>query len=327
MSGTRQRTARTTRRAVALAVGALVAVLLPGVTATAAPSATATAIRFDRISTPGVSLPSTPGANGLWYVVRGQTFQADLSFVDRNVLTPLSANQTTTVTVSYKGVALGSVDVPAGGKTATVALAAIGDAVTDVSLTASADTKPRATTGTSRPFDVLIESNPVAPNARTVIGGQNGTATECNATADATVCADLVPPAAGFTAGGLFSRGICSTTDSCKDTYIQALAALPANPLDPATLIMKCDKDRCGVGAIKKQTLLVTLSPDPSSALGGDVTAPACASKGVVTYDATKPYSSRNAPFCVDYVQSTRDNAGDTILYLLFILDAKVRFP
>jgi hypothetical protein len=301
--------------------------LLPVVTATAAPSATATAVRFDVISTPGLTLPRTPGANGLWYVVQDRAFQADLSFVDKNVPTPLSTSKTTTVTVSYNDVVLGSVDVLPGATGATVALAAIADPATEVTLSASADTKPRATTGTSPSFDVLIESLGVSNNERSVIGGSGGTATECNATIEAPVCADLVPPTSGFGAGGLLSRGLCASAATCKDTYIQALVQLGANGLDPATLIMKCDKDKCGGGAIKKQTLLVTLAPDPSAPLGGDVTAPACLSKGVVTYDATKPYSARNAPFCVDYVQSTRDNAGDTILYLLFIIDAKVRFP
>ena len=313
MSETRRPTAGTARRAVALAIGALVAVLLPVTTAVAGPT-TATAVRFDRLSTPGVTLPGTPGATGLWYVVQDRALRAELSFVANNVLAPLSTTKSTSVTVSYGGVTLGSVDVPPGDTGAVVDLTAIADPVTDATLAASADTKPKASTGTSRTFDVLIQSDPVNTNARSVIGGQGGTTTECNATVDAPVCADLVPPTTGFTAGGLFSRGFCSTTDKCTDTYIQALVAFQADRSDPATLIMKCDKDRCGGGAIRKQKLVVTLVPGTSG-----VTADPCPAKGTVGPAPQK--------FCVDYVQSTRDNAGDTLLYLLFVEDAKVRFP
>jgi hypothetical protein len=50
----------------------------------------------------------------------------------------------------------------------------------------------------------------------------------------------------------------------------------------------------------------------------GPVTvAPACPAKGVVGTDQK---------YCVDYVQSTRDNAGDTILYLLFVEDGRASF-
>ena len=101
---------------------------------------------------------------------------------------------------------------------------------------------------------------------------------------------------------------------TCVNSYVQALAAVVgADRTNPATIIMKCDKTLCGGGAIKSKRLTVTLTPG-----GPDVEAPDCPAKGTV---GPAPLT-----FCVDYVQSTRDNAGDTILYLLFVQDAKVRF-
>jgi hypothetical protein len=81
----------------------------------------------------------------------------------------------------------------------------------------------------------------------------------------------------------------------------------------PATLVVKCDKSLCAGGGINSYHLGVVLVPGTPEQI-----APSCPSKGVV--GATQS-------FCVDYVQSTRDNAGDTHLFLLFVEDAKVRFP
>jgi hypothetical protein len=174
---------------------------------------------------------------------------------------------------------------------------------------------------------VLIESDTVNTGTRTSTGGEGGTVDACTASPANPVCADLLPPtSSGFGAGGQLSRGLCSTTDTCKNSFIQPLVAFTTTAHDPATLVMKCDKKLCGVGAIQRQSLTVTLSPDPASAFGGDLVAPACPEKGVVGYDPGQPYGAGNSPFCVDYVQSTRDNAGDTILYLLFVLDLKARF-
>ncbi len=327
MSETRSRTARAARRAVALAIGTLVAVLLPVVAegAQPAPSTTATHIRFDSIGTPSIPLPDTPGTDGLAFVVAGTPFAVGLTFLDdAGAAAPLSANATVTVTVRLGKTALGSVDVPGGSTTAQAQGLTIAAPAADVILTASARSR---VTGTSAPFDVLIESDAVSTDQRTSTGGDGSTVDGCTASVTNPVCADLLPPtSSGFSAGGQLSRGLCSKSDICKNSYIQPLVAFTANNQDPATLVMKCDKKLCGTGAIQRQVLTVTLSPNPQSAFGGDLLAPACPAKGVVGYDPGQPYGAGNSPFCVDYVQSTRDNAGDTILYLLFVLDLKARF-
>ena len=205
MSARRSGPSRTIRTAIALALGALVAVLLPMASATAAKPdpapvlGIATHIRFDEISTPTITLPDAPGTVGLWYVVRGVAFQADLRFLDDAAApAPLSDNKTVTVTVSYGRTVLGSVDVAAGDKTAVVPLQAIPDAASGVTLTASAAIKPKPVTGTSAAFDVLLESKFLASTGRSTIGGAGGTAMECNATPEFPVCADLSPPGERF---------------------------------------------------------------------------------------------------------------------------------
>ena len=80
MSETRGPTARTTRRAVALAVGALVAVLLPVTTATGASPPTATRVVVTGFTTAGVDVPDTGGAPAA-YIVKNQTFTLTLCFV------------------------------------------------------------------------------------------------------------------------------------------------------------------------------------------------------------------------------------------------------
>ncbi|MGN6574266.1 MAG: hypothetical protein ACTHKG_01130 [Nocardioides sp.] len=322
MSGTRSRTRPTVSGAIALLLGALVAVVLPMATeATAKPQpapvyGTATHVRFDEVSTPSITVPAdAPGAEDLWYAVAGLDLQAQLTFLDDgDAASPLSDNKTVTVTVSYGTTVLGSVDVAPGVDHATVDLTPIATAVSGIRLTASADAKPKAVTGTSDPFDVLIESEDINSDGRSAIGGAGGTDTECNATPEFPVCADLIPPAGGsFGDGGLLSRGVCVAEDTCFDSYVQALASIAgADRTNPATLIMKCDKTLCGGGAIKSKRLSVTLTPT-----SGTEEAPDCPAKNTVGTDQT---------FCVDYVQSTRDNAGDTFLYLLFVQDLKVRF-
>ncbi|HEX4977214.1 MAG TPA: hypothetical protein VFV40_05045 [Nocardioides sp.] len=319
-----------------MVLAALVAVLLPlGVVTTAqgAPGGggNATSVRFTSIVDADTSLPDTPGTQGLAYVVQGETFDVALAFLDRQGRpAPLSSSSPTLVTVALDGQSLGTTEVQAGAVVATVAAAGILDAARDVRLTAVAATSPRPLSGVSDPFDVLLES--VDVTGTTSVG--DTTDDGCDPNPGRPVCGDLVPPANGFVGSAYLSLADCVAlrTDArdCKQSYVQPLldfvpAAGSLPP--PATLLMKCDKTLCGGGAINKKVLKVTLSSDPDSEFYGvDVTAPACPAKGVVAYDPARPYEEGNRPFCTDYVQSTRDVAGDTILVLVFVVDAKVRF-
>lgn len=285
-------------------------------------------------------LPETPGSDGLVYVVAGQDFGAALTFVDkRGEPSPLSTSEETKVTLSYvvpgaHAEQLASLTLPAGQSTVSTGPDAlvIGNAFSGIVLRASAPTKHGTVVADSAPFDVLIESVSASSSDEvlTVGGDETGERGDCNPTEQLPVCGDLIQ-SPDFSIGALLSQG-CLNNEDCtgSPTFIQAVAAFEVEDKSaraPGTLIMSCDKSVCGRGAIKNQTLAVTLSPNPQSAFAGEIEASACEAKGVVTYDPGLAYSTDNAPFCVDYVQSKRDIAGDTLLYLLFTVDAKVRFP
>ena len=127
----------------------------------------------------------------------------------------------------------------------------------------------------------------------------------------------LLPNGAGNIVVGTGTCGDVSYTGCLtkqNSFVIELLADLTGrySATSPATLILSCDKIYCGNGAIKNNVpSLTSLGNGPLA----DV--PACAAKGV----GPAPDSLVDA--CVDYVQSTRDNAGDTHLYVLFTRDLR----
>lgn len=315
----------TTRQMVALALGTLAALLLPvaapasaapAVNSGGGPAPVATMIEFDSLSTPTITVPDTPGAPAS-YIVQDTAFDVTLSFWGTDdsgvhAQLPLSTNKDVTVAVTGPGLSA-SVEVPAGATGASLTGLTLPTPADGVTLSAVASGHKTHASGTSPTFDVLIEST----DGRSI--GGNQTAAGCEATEVDPACADLIAPGSGFGTATLLSLGVCSTAaggTGCVGNYVQALAGFAADVNDPATLVMKCDKSVCGGGAIHKVDLDVQLLPG-----GPTVTAEPCASKGVATPE------TGSDPFCVDYVQSTRDNAGDTHLFLLFTVDAKVRFP
>ena len=97
---------------------------------------------------------------------------------------------------------------------------------------------------------------------------------------------------------------------------VQALVDLdPAiyTRANPMTLVFECDKTQCPGGAIRSYQLKVELTHDSAP-----TTAPECTAKGVI---------QQGTDFCLDYVQSIRDNAGDTWLYLLLLTDVRTQGP
>ncbi|MDQ1601589.1 MAG: hypothetical protein QOD68_3063 [Actinomycetota bacterium] len=176
-------------------------------------------------------------------------------------------------------------------------------------------------------FDVLLfvegdTAKPAdGPYTRTV--GNDGAA--CGELdAEHPFCATvLLPKGAGNGGNIAVGTGVC---DDAKTTYsnckiaqnsfvIELLADLTGvgyQTTEPATLILSCDKIYCGNGAIKNNVPHLT-----SLGNGPIANVPACSAKGV----APAPVSLIDA--CVDYVQSTRDNAGDTHLYVLFTRDLR----
>jgi hypothetical protein len=208
--------------------------------------------------------------------------------------------------------------VPAGSDIGTFSGVKLDVPATGVRLEVSVD--ERRTDVAPKPsaaFDVLSFSDTYdTPTALTTIS-INGSSTDgvpCEATPDEPVCADLLLPTDAATSPLLVSSGVCD--DDCVSGYIQILVGLEVGPESPATLIMKCDKTACEGGGVVHEELEVALAPGDTP-----TAAQPCAEKGLAIPE------SGDDPYCVDYVQSTRDNAGDTHLYLLFTVDAKVRFP
>jgi hypothetical protein len=186
--------------------------------------------------------------------------------------------------------------------------------------------KTPALLGTSAtPFDVLKTAGlfDTGNGFNQGIGGNNNCA---DATKTAPVCGVLILPQ-GAVGQAFLSLGSCDSTiyTGCSGvsvkgvapgSVVQLLAGLTAyTPTTPATLFMRCDKQLCGTGAI--HNIRLNFQAGATDPLGG-ATLPDCPAKGQT--------DSSGDP-CVDYVQSTRDNSGDTLLYLLFTQDARVSFP
>lgn len=320
---------RTRRTSFLVVLGALALVLsLFAGGAQAHHPKTATQIVVTAVSTPGIDVPSTPGAPES-FIVRDVDFTVDVTFVGDDGVTPrpLSHSRDTRVVLSAlsgpdAGRTMSTVEVPRGGTAASFDAVRLQDAANQVRLQVDAVGKKTAgiEPGVSEPFDVLkaFQTAP-ATSTLTGIGFAGGVGSGCEATRSETTCADLVlPDSAGVLSSQLLSLGVCDAFAQCPPdrSVVQALVDLDPSVYtheSPATLVVKCDKSSCRGGGIPSYTLTVSLTPsDPP------VTATACSVKGRV--DA-------GLDFCVDYRQSTRDNAGDTHLFLLFVQDVRVRFP
>jgi hypothetical protein len=319
--------------AVALVVP--VVLLSPG-TSTAAPAPTATQIVVTGVSSPGIDVPVAPGTPASFVAV-GHDVTVDVELRGKDEAgnfgpLPASYNKDTVLRIavgtgsaSLDGKRTTSVVVAAGATSASFEGVQFKSAGNEVTLEVSgpAGRGKRASTltpGSSDSLDVQSEFITAAGTSTlTSIGPGGGVGTECSPDRQHPVCAELVLPN-GSTSGQLLSLGECvgngSATDCPTDrSVVQALAALDETVYtesNPAVLRMKCDKSSCGGGAIKSKELVVNLA-----AKGNLTPAPACPAKGTVGH---------GQEYCVDYVQSTRDNAGDTILYLLFVKDGRASF-
>jgi hypothetical protein len=298
------------------AAAALVAV--PPLASASAP-VTATQITVGAINTPSIDVPATDGAPQA-YVVRGVPFTVDFS-----TDAPLSTTKATTVILTVatgpsadRAVSM-KYDVPANatsgtfGITSELSLPAAGN---DVTVKIAVDArKTDVAPGTSNPFDVLKTFvSAAAGSTLTGIGGGGGEGVPCNPTVSDPTCGDLQLPG-GAVSNQLLSQGSCAgvcTTTSTAASVLQLLVAVDSTigNGNPITFVAKCDKSVCPGKGIKTYSVKVQLTP------GGPI-APStpCDAKGVIP---------ANLDFCTDYVQSTRDGAGDVLLYVLLAKDARV---
>jgi hypothetical protein len=297
------------RRLVAALAGLVLAVPL-AVVATAAQAVTpqAVGLRFDAVADHASGFPAP---------VKGQPFDVTVTALDVNGL-PVAVNKATPISLSVlvgtgtlSGTTTGS--IPKNSSTGTISGAiysAFGNSQQ------FAVTSPQLT-GTQFTVDVqaVLGFKDLKP-------GKAGSVDSCvGMTAAQPTCATLVLP------NGANGRAVL-TEQSCRDSFTcradNGVTSLLVNGVadlgtlysrtNPATLIVGCDKSVCGNGGVSSFQLLAQLKLDLAPGL-----APACPSKGQI--DPSGP------AYCVDYVQSKRDNAGDTWLYLLFADDVRGSLP
>jgi hypothetical protein len=330
----------TTRRGRVVVAGCLLTVgagLVVGPTgAVAAPPLPAVAVAITSIvnDDPTVAIPTTPGAP-VALLRAGDTFTLTATLVNKNGgAVAFSNSQETTVTLSATGASWAPSPgtpnptrvIPAKGTMAIFSGVALADPTGDVTLTATA-TAPDAAlvlkAGSTPQFDLLNTITNVAIPTGGHQASPNGPDTPCQVgdggtNSDGTprlpqTCAELIAPN-GVTGNAVFTTATCLTTNCVgTNSLLQVLADVPhtaANSRTPAaTIIVTCDKTLCSNGGVTSFVVQASLAGG-----GGLDPAPPCKKKGLLN-------SSTSA--CLDYVQSTKDNAGDVHLFLLIPFDVR----
>jgi hypothetical protein len=167
----------------------------------------------------------------------------------------------------------------------------------------------------SKAFDSL-RTLQLAEQGTTVFG-----ANTCTTETLETNCGVAILPLSFASERAALSTG--ATADQCGgspckagSTVVQFIAALEGyTAQSPATLIFRCDKTQCSNGGVNKFKVYYTYSS--SGPL--DTVAPACQLKGEANVDP----ATGEPVACVDYVSSSRDNAGDTLLHFNFVHDVR----
>ena len=306
---------------------AVSALVLPTSGALAArPGSAAPTTAPDRVTVEvtGLALPQASGTPDL-LVSADEDFALTVTFRAGDVAVPYSSKAATDVQVTFGGSALSdgttqrTATVAAGASSATLTGLRL-SAANGVTLTARALLRKASALapGTAGPFDVVQSADTVRiagpDRGGNLFVTRTGSTEPCQATAERPTCVDVLLPR-GVDSDVFFSTGLCTGDVGCRDAggvVLQVLADLGTRytPDAPATLIVRCDKTRCGGGSIQSNRLQVNLDP-----VGDLAESPACTSKG---------FMSGPLGHCVDYVQSRRDGSGDTYLHLLITRDARM---
>ena len=262
---------------------------------------------------PGAAVPTVLAAKG------SATIRVTISVSDGTELSKGTVINLTALHSATQGplgsVSPGSVSVPTKGTSATfvVSYTAAEDGITlRAALKKTTSTSPQP--GQSSAFDVLdtLKLTPKGdPSLTTGLGADS-----CTSRTNVSVCGVVILPK------GIGSPNAALATGSCTDVLctggkeVQFIAGLTdptgANlysRTNPATLVLQCDKSKCAGHGVSFYTAKLSLS-----ATGPLTVAPACVSKGVM---------QAGVDFCVDYVASHKDNAGDVLLHVLFFTDMR----
>jgi hypothetical protein len=208
-----------------------------------------------------------------------------------------------------------SVTVPIKGTSATfmVSYTEAEDGVTlRAALKKTTNTSPQP--GVSLPFDVLdtLKLTPKGdPSLTTGLG-----ANDCTSQTNVSVCGVVILPNGIGSPNAALALGSCTATGCTGGKEVQFIAGLTDDTganlysrTNPATLVLQCDKTKCAGHGVSFYTAKLSLS-----ATGPLTEADACVSKGVI---------QDGVDFCVDYVASHKDNAGDVLLHVLFFTDMR----
>ena len=301
------------RRLITVAAATLVAVPM-SLVATSAQAVTpqAVALTFTSVADHASGFPAP---------VKGQPFDVTVTAVDVNGQ-PAAVNKATPISLSVlvgagtlSGTTTGS--IPKNSTTGTIS----GAVYSAFGNFQKFGVSSPQLTGTDFTVDVqaLLAFTQTKPNKAAKIS----TCTAMSATQP--TCATLLLPNGAVSTQTLVTEQSCRTDLGFTCRSLSGVTALMVDGIAnfgtlysrsaPATLIVGCDKTICGNGGVKDFDLLAQLKNDPTPGL-----APACPRKGQIDPNAAQGY-------CVDYVQSTRDNAGDLFLYLLFADDVRGSNP
>jgi len=279
--------------------------------------------------TPGTNIPDLPKAEGTPTVLieEAKPFTVTVTFVDGVYST---RDDTALVIETGNGVLTGTTTASVlAGQSSVIFDNLLLETANRVVLTARPVDRKAARdlgSGSSEPFDVVADPVlvPVTDKNRPPVISKTGYGTACEPTPEVPSCVDVLLPN-GLYSNVFFSTGTCGGSIGCRDSRLDVLQVLADlggmadspntakyTKTSPATLVVKCDKELCGGGAIQRNVLRASLDPT-----GDLATVPACAAKGVI--DADPKVES-----CVDFVQSKRDGSGDTYLYWLVTRDARM---
>jgi hypothetical protein len=266
----------------------------------------------------------TDAASGLGGPVQNRPFNVAVRVLD-SAGQPRTVNQATTIVleeVSGPGVLAGTTTavIPRNGFGATISGATYSQFANGVVL------RVRAASGVDlAPDEVIVEVALRAVGANASPGRSlNLTDSNCGApTAEVPNCGQLLLPngASGhvtLSVGSCDGLGACLTTGSTEALVVTAIANLKdaaGNPLysnlEPATLVLACDKDLCRETANGVPKIPVIYTLENTGPL--NKVAPPCPAKGVL---------GEGQEACVDYVSSSRSQ-GDLYLHLIFNVDMR----
>jgi len=310
-----RRPIRFARRLIPVALVALLAPLALAGPASAAQQTAPTSITAVAATDPSLAgqVPDVPGSTPAVFAAVGTPFQVTVTLHGDGGLATYNTDTAVVIAAPGPGVlSTTQATIPAGESSVAISTS-YSAAATGLVVTATTTNKRAVLTASTNAFPVELTLNLLDGGSASLLAGTAGADGNGCATVDAAhpMCGVVRLPS-GAIGTVAFSLGLCPTQDACVPGGLvtQFLADMPvASRENPASMTIVCDKSLCGQDGVTKFTAM--WAQDATSALAP---APACAAKGTV---------GAAQEFCVDYVSSTRDRAGDLRLVVLFLKDLR----